>query len=203
LDEIADYRDYLADGKSNIEFIFEEFGGAGNDLRAINWESVEVGVELDGEFFSLEACLENGLDSIIVGSNSGEVLNGNGDNNLIFGFGGNDTINGGAGADNLTGGSGSDQFILTTLGDSGTGASADQITDFEDSGDDKIDVSGNGLSFIGAADFNGDDQIRVEQSGADTLVKFNTSGGTATVEHEILLLDTLVTSITAEDFILS
>jgi serralysin len=78
--------------------------------------------------------------NVLTGNAGANVLTGLGGNDTLIGNGGNDTLIGGAGLDTMTGGTGNDVFAFTSLGDSGTGAAADVITDFE-RGKDKLDFS--------------------------------------------------------------
>lgn len=97
-----------------------------------------------------------GKPGAITGTEWDDILFGQGQD-TIFGLGGNDTIYGGALNDNLdggngndiliggtgrdimTGGAGADTFVFS-IGDSGTGRSADRILDF-DGTVDQIDLS--------------------------------------------------------------
>jgi len=94
------------------------------------------------------------------GGYGNDVLTAGAGNDRLLGSYGDDILTGGAGADTLSGGAGLDTFVFTDAGDA-TLAAYDQITDFHH-GEDVIDLSGiGGLSFIGSADFDAANQIRV------------------------------------------
>ncbi len=105
----------------------------------------------------------------------------------------------------MTGGTLNDLFVFERASDSVTGANADIITDFDDSGNDTIDlsavfdptlVSRHNLAFTAAG------QVRINDiAGVDLLVEVNLSG-TAAPEMQIRLTNTLLASMTATDFIL-
>ncbi len=68
--------------------------------------------------------------------------------------------------------------------------------------DAKSSTSGNDdFTFRGTSAFNGAGQIRVEKSGTDTIVYFNTNSSDAP-EMTIILADTSPGQLTAQDFIL-
>ena len=62
------------------------------------------------------------------------------------------------------------------------------IYDFDDNGDDYIDLSliPGVTTFIGTAAFTAAGQVRAVQAGADVLIQINTSG-TSGAESEILI----------------
>lgn len=98
----------------------------------------------------------------IDGEDGNDILGGNSGADTIYGGVGNDFIVGGSGRDILYGGTGADQFIFNAASDSGKGAFADVIADFEQ-GIDFIDLSAFGLTFVGDGKFSG--------TGAELLVK--------------------------------
>jgi hypothetical protein len=84
------------------------------------------------------------------------------------------------------------------------GSARDTITDFDDSGDDRIDLSlvfSGGMAFRGGSSFSGAGQVRVVASGSDVRVLVNLDADTAP-EMDILLDATAIASMTAGDFIL-
>ena len=106
------------------------------------------------------------------------LLTGNAGVTILSGGAGNDVLDGGLGADSLTGGAGSDLFLyrlantvdLANLG-------GDTITDFE-SGKDKIDLFDLLNDFgVSTADPFTDGFLKLEASGTDTVVKFDSDGG--------------------------
>ncbi len=161
----------------------------------------------------------SGIDNNVRGSGGADIIEGNGGKDALYGGSGADRIRGGAGADEisggteidvLSGGAGSDDFNFTSLTHSGvTSTTRDAITDFKFDVDD-IDVSvidamvhgsGHKFSFVGAAAFTSEGQIRATQSGAHTIVSFNTDGSGG-AEMQIVLRNVLATNLDAGDFIL-
>jgi uncharacterized protein len=132
---------------------------------------------------------------------------------IINGGAGDDKIIGNRGADIITGGTGSDQFRYLFDGETGLGAAADRITDYE-IGVDRFNFSlfdtnagvegVQGFAFIGNAAFSGGGaaQLRYTSSGDDTLVQADTNGdGVADFEIVLQGLSDGAT-LTAADFIL-
>ncbi len=111
-----------------------------------------------------------------------------------------DVILAGPGTDSLTGGGGNDVFVFNP-GDSGVLAlTRDKIRDFDDNGDDVIDLTGFGsLTYIGSAAFTAAGQVRAIQSGDHVLVQINTTG-TGIAESVIELSNTSLSQIGADDF---
>lgn len=166
----------------------------------------------------------DGRDLVSGGGGADDIHGGSGDDRLrgdagadtLSGEGGKDQITGGNGHDSLTGGAGGDRFIFATTGESGRNA-GDVITDFTvkpGSGAaflDRIDLAqidamagtdgDQAFSFIGAAAFTAEGQIRAVQSGADTLVLVNTSGSGG-AEMQIVLQDFTASTLTGADFLL-
>lgn len=135
------------------------------------------------------------LAETLTGSTTDDLILGNGGNDTLIGGAGNDTLVGGSGADSLTGGAGNDVFRLIATGDSGTTSTTrDKITDFHDSGTDRIDLSpidavpggtDNAFAWIGTSAFSAVGQVDLATSGTSVLVQFNTvgtSGAEATIE---------------------
>ena len=94
-------------------------------------------------------------DMLTLGAGGGSLMGGAGNDTLTGGTG-NDTLDGGAGRDMLTGGTGADVFVW---------GHGDQVMDFADT--DRIDVSALGVEA---------DEIIIEQSGGDAIVKINVDG---------------------------
>lgn len=145
------------------------------------------------------------------GNGGVDHLIGNGGRDIMDGGAGNDEINGGALNDTMTGGIGSDDFNYSALSDSGlTSSTRDKIVDFVHLADD-IDVSAidaragfagnNAFVFIGAGAFAAEGQIRATQSGANTIVEFNTAGAGG-AEMSLQLNNFVAATLTAADFIL-
>jgi Ca2+-binding RTX toxin-like protein len=138
----------------------------------------------------------NGLDNILYGHGGADTLSGLGGNDTIRGNGGDDVLDGGSGddllvggggvgVDTMTGGADSDTFRIGYY-ESGTGASADRITDFT-TGDDIVDLSGwdantgvggdQAFTFIGSAAFSSTaGELRTYFDGVDTWVQGDING---------------------------
>ncbi|HTV68216.1 MAG TPA: hypothetical protein VMF90_06730 [Rhizobiaceae bacterium] len=139
------------------------------------------------------------------GGKDNDTLTGNSGNDTLRGDAGNDILNGGLGKDTMTGGTLNDTFKFTALTHSKTGALADIINDFDDSGNDRIDLSavyGPKLVYKHGAAFTAVGQVRVNDvAGADVLVEVNTAGSLA-ADFVIRLKGTTLGSMTATDFVL-
>lgn len=206
-------------------------GGSGSDTLDFSAFAAnrQVNVNLATRLVILHNGDEQALTSIenatgskgadtITGNAKANVLSGGNGNDIIAAGAGTDTITGGSGRDILTGGADSDRFAYTTVAQSAPGGTArDDITDFTVDPAagaafiDRIDVklidakagqTGNqAFIFIGQAAFTEEGQIRATQSGADTLVEFNTTGANG-AEMEILLRNFTASNLTPADFIL-
>jgi hypothetical protein len=179
-------------------------------------------VQINGTILRLDPQAGAGdlADLIRGGAGSDRILGGVG-NDSLFGDSGADTLignrdddvlTGGAGRDLLTGSAGADRFVFADLADSGTTqAQRDRIIDFDDVGNDRIDLSrldaraGTGgnqdFTFIGTRGFSAEGQARVWQQGDDVMIALNTRG-TGRAEMQVLLVDTTAATVTAGDFIL-
>ena len=156
----------------------------------------------------------NNLNNVIAGNNFNNLLSGGGGNDRLFGNAGNDSLTGGSGNDLLIGGAGrdvltggfdNDTFDYNLASESPANIFRDIITDFDDFGNDTIDLSGvfgGVLAFRGGLPFNGVGQVRINNIiGPDVVVEVNLAGGLAP-EMQILLANTSPLSMTATDFIL-
>ncbi|HEX8238151.1 MAG TPA: hypothetical protein VF574_00240 [Allosphingosinicella sp.] len=125
-----------------------------------------------------------GNDSL-EGLGGADELRGDAGSDVLDGGSGDDLLIGGAGADVLSGGSGGDLFRFSQ-GDSGTGASADRISDFVN-WVDKVDLRGvdanaalagdQAFSFIGTAAFSGSaGELRYAFDGTDTRLQGDSTG---------------------------
>ncbi len=144
----------------------------------------------------------DGTDQIR-GGNQADTINGGTGNDKLFGWSGGDT---------LTGGAGSDQFRYFFATDSGIGAAADRITDFE-IGIDRfnftlIDTNPGlagvqGFAFLGTAAFTapGTGQIRYLTSGSNLIVQADINGDGA-ADMEIVLQGLNGQTLTSADFML-
>ncbi len=153
-----------------------------------------------------DSILGDDFIDIMFGNVGNDTLQGGGNNDILNGGPGADTLNGGLGQDILTGGTGADWFTLVLTSHSPAGLTRDIVTDFVKGQSDKIHVAAiSGLTtYIGTANFSAAGQIRVQQSGADTIVQFNTTG-TSVAEMEILLqnFNNTNTPLSQTDFIVA
>jgi Ca2+-binding RTX toxin-like protein len=119
-------------------------------------------------------------DNALFGLDGGDVLSGNDGRDRLDGGAGNDTLHGGTGKDSLTGGDGDDDFQFIK------GDGRDTIADFI-AGSDVIEISG----FTGIVGF---DDLDIDQSGADAVIRFN--------DTDILVLtDTIGGNLVDTDFV--
>jgi Ca2+-binding RTX toxin-like protein len=79
----------------------------------------------------------------VIGSNYNDIIRGDAQANYLSGEGGKDIIYGGGGRDELRGGTGTDRFTYESLAD----LSGDRILDWNGDEDDRIDLSGLGVTF--------------------------------------------------------
>jgi Ca2+-binding RTX toxin-like protein len=89
--------------------------------------------------FSNSLTASPGNDALI-GTSSGEVINGGGGDDLIFGNAGNDTLSGGDGDDELNGGSGDDSLYGGAGDDHFSGQGGQDVIDGGD-GEDEVEYS--------------------------------------------------------------
>ena len=105
----------------------------------------------------------------------------------------------------MTGGGGNDIFRYLAISHSPIGAGADVIPDFDDIGNDRIDVStlfGPAMTYRHNLGFTAAGQVRINDvAGADVIVEVNT-GGTLAADVQIRLTGTTLASMTATDFLL-
>jgi serralysin len=156
----------------------------------------------------------NNLNNVITGNNFNNTLSGGLGNDLLLGGNGNDrlfgelgadALIGGLGRDILAGGANNDIFRFTATTHSVVGVNADVFTDFDDFGDDRIDVSalfGAPMTYRHNLGFTAAGQVCINDiAGADLLVEVNT-GGTLAADFAIRLTGTSLGSMAAGDFIL-
>jgi Ca2+-binding RTX toxin-like protein len=147
----------------------------------------------------------NALANTITGSAAANTLDGGANNDTLIGLGGNDVLIGGLGKDTMTGGLGNDTFRFAVAQHSPRGAGADVITDFDDFGNDRIDLSavyGGTLAYIHKAAFSASGQVRINDvAGPDVIVEVNT-GGSLAADMQIRLVNTTLASMSVGDFFL-
>ncbi len=221
--------DTMVGGDGNDVYIVDSSGdtvteaaGEGTDLVYTTLASYTLGADLENlDYNSLTgnfAGTGNALDNDIFGGSGNDTLSGLDGNDELRGESGNDSLLGGdgddvligaTGTDTMEGGDGADSFRLSTQYESGLGASADRITDFE-TGTDLIDLGfvdadtttgGNqAFTFVGNAAFSSvAGELRYFDDGTDTWVQADTNGD-GMADFEIAL--TGVLTLTATDFVL-
>jgi Ca2+-binding RTX toxin-like protein len=200
---------YIVDSAGDL--VVEDFGeGIDRVFSSVGFSTINVAGRFAVENLSLIGTaavgIGNSLNNSIAGNGFNNTLNGLFGADNINGLGGNDFIIGGAGRDVLTGGTGNDIFDYNAASDSPTGIfSRDLITDFDDFGNDTIDLSGvvaGSLTFRGQLAFNGANQVRISDIfGPDVVVEVNL-GGTLAPEMQIQLANTTAASMVIGDFIL-
>jgi Ca2+-binding RTX toxin-like protein len=202
---------YASGGAVTIDLATSTLGGAAAGDVLISIERY-IGSSNDDTFIG------NSSSNYFYGGDGGDILSGAGGKDTLDGQGGNDTISAGTSRDSLFGGAGRDTFNFDATNESGTSStSRDLIADFVSATmsasdfdvldlfdiDARSSVAGNdAFTFIGTAAFTADGQIRVVQSGADTIVQINTSGSGSGSEMTILLQNFLASNLSASDFIL-
>jgi Ca2+-binding RTX toxin-like protein len=159
----------------------------------------------------------NALDNAMFGSSFNDSLSGLDGNDELRGSVGADTLSGGDGddllvggadADSLTGGADADTFQIGNF-ESGVGAAADSISDFQ-TGVDLINVSGwdanlnvfgnEAFTFIGGSAFSSTaGELRHYFDGTDTWIQGDTNGD-AVADFEIFLSGSV--ALAGADFIL-
>ena len=147
----------------------------------------------------------NNLANVVTGNAGNNILNAGAGNDTLNGFLGSDTLIGNLGKDTSTGGGGNDIFRHLATIHSPVGAGADVILDFDDSNDDRIDVSalfGPAMIYRHNLAFTAAGQVRINDvAGADVIVEVNT-GGTLAADMQIRLTNTTLASMTGSDFLL-
>ncbi len=158
------------------------FGGNGFDVVAYGASLAAVTADLQAFTFTGGDATGDTYSLIegVSGSSFADVLSGDANANRLFGQGGADTITGRGGNDYLDGGAGNDVFVF------GNNAGADTIADFDDFGDDILQLSITGITTFGQV------QAVMTQQGADVLIDFATT--------DIILTNTTLASMGADDF---
>jgi Ca2+-binding RTX toxin-like protein len=175
----------------NLTLIGDAFRGIGNAQN-----NVITGNNLDNVLSGLA-----GNDSLIGLGGNDFLLAGSG-NDLLLGGDGNDTLIGGPGRDIMAGGAGNDMFRFIATSHSVVGV-ADAITEFDDFGDDTINVSelfDPTMKYLHNGAFTDPGQVRINDiAGPDVLVEVNTVG-TSGADFAVRLIGTSLDSMTAGDF---
>jgi Ca2+-binding RTX toxin-like protein len=198
------------DGRSGPD-VFS--GGNGNDLYLIRnatqsaSELYSTGLDrvLASVNFSLADTIhaKGAIENLSLFGSAASAT-GNGLANVIIGNALANKLTGLAGKDTLVGAGGNDSFVYKTAADS-HGATADVITDFDDNGNDRIDLSAlfaGTLVYKGTGALTGAHQVHIHDiAGPDLLVEVNLSGSLAP-ELTIRLAATTALSMSASDFVL-
>lgn len=191
----------ILDGDYNDDRIY---GGAGDDLLNGGKDNDKAygsdgNDQITGGDGVDELRGEAGNDTVYGGYGI-DTVNGGSGNDKLYGEADADTLLGGDGLDQLSGAGGNDVFDYNAATESKPGLTLrDVILDFAGVGaalGDKIDLSGvdantavsgdQAFTFRGSGSITAPAQVRVQASGADTLLQANT-GGTTAPEMEILL----------------
>ena len=163
-------------------------------LRTIN-AAATTAIHLTGNEFA----------NVVIGNAGANIINGGAGNDTLNGGLGNDILIGNLGRDVSTGGGGNDIFRYLATTHSPAGAGADVILDFDDSGNDMIDLSalfGPAMTYRHNLAFTAAGQVRVNDVvGADVIVEVNT-GGSLAADVQMRLVNTTLASMTASDFLL-
>jgi Ca2+-binding RTX toxin-like protein len=151
----------------------------GFGLGSANSLTVNASAETDtGTVYTLSGGAGN--DNLTGGAGN-DVLNGGAGNDILVGGAGNDILTGGAGNDTLTGGLGNDVYDYNTLTDRGT--TGDIITAFSKTGTNGVDTLNlhdlllTFTGFNGANAFSGGYLQFDTSSGANTVVRVDSTGG--------------------------
>ena len=199
---------YIVD---NAFDVVAEWGGGGIDtIRSSVSQNMSTLGRFDVENLTLVGGaaingIGNGLANTMFGNNAANTLSGLSGNDRLFGGGGNDNLIGGFGVDVMAGGANDDIFRFTALTSSTGVLGADVITDFDDFGNDRIDVStlfGPAMAYRHNLAFTAAGQVRINDIlGPDVVVQVNT-GGTLAADFSIRLTNTFLGAMSQFDFIL-
>jgi Ca2+-binding RTX toxin-like protein len=159
------------------------FGGAGaNDVVAYGASTAAVTVDMAAFSFSGGDATGDTYSGIegVSGSSLGDQISGDANANRLFGQAGTDTLAGRGGNDYLQGGNDNDIFVFANNG------GIDTIADFDDFGNDVIQLSISGITNFQAV------RAVMTQVGADVRIDFATT--------DIILTNTTLASMGADDF---
>ncbi len=128
-------------------------------------------------------------NDFIAGSTGNDFLYGGAGNDRLVGGDNIDSIYGGDGKDTLTGDDGADRFIFASATETGNGSTRDQISDFDATEGDRIDLTGMDLvAFRGNLGFSSvGPSARWIQSGNNVLLLIDTDGD-RDIDGSVLLL---------------
>lgn len=175
----------------------ELLGGAGNDTMTGGGGDDSLSGQSEADVL----VGQDGSDRLD-GGDGNDTLEGGDGVDVLRGRAGEDELAGGLGLDFLTGGADADTFVFRTTAHAGTGATRDQILDFEQGSDliNVVSMSPGVFSFVGTDAFSGPNQVRViETATGSSIVQFDVNGD-GTADAEIRVAD--VIGLTAEDFAL-
>ena len=181
LQEIEIYRQHIADGNGDVPFKLTTLG-----LEAVNWEKVELGIDIDGELIPIEDC---DFRNVVLGTSAGETLDGTNQADLIIGLEGDDTINGLNGHDCIFGGDGEDVVNAGKGNDHVWGGDDDDTLKGED-GDDTLNGDDGEDTLIGGKNMDmldgGEDGDLYIWNSGDGRDEYNDTGedGTDVIRSE-------------------
>jgi serralysin len=208
--------DILRGGPGNDTYVLSDGGDIVQDAGGIDRVSTTISRSLLAAGLTVVENLSltgaagingtgNTLANLIIGNDAANTLDGGTGNDQLLGRGGNDVLIGGLGKDAMNGGVGTDLFRYAAASHSPTGANADVITDFDDLGDDRIDLSavyGGTLAYRHNLAFTAIGQVRINDiAGADVIVEVNIAGGLA-ADMQIRLTATALAAMAGNDFFL-
>ncbi|HTV69240.1 MAG TPA: calcium-binding protein [Rhizobiaceae bacterium] len=199
-------KDTLKGGGGNDTYVLSNGTDTVVDSSGIDTITSSISRNLGGYGAIEKLTLLGSASSSGIGNALANTITGNGGANMLNGMGGHDILIGGLGRDTMTGGLHNDTFaFLAKTHSSANHAKADVIKDFDDSGNDRIDVSalfGPRMSYIHDRAFTKAGQVRINDvGGADVIVEVNV-GGSLAADFSIRLTATTLSSMTATDFIL-
>jgi Ca2+-binding RTX toxin-like protein len=206
--------DSLLGGAGNDTYVLEDGFDTISDEGGIDRISTTISRNLTGystvenlilDGSSALRAVGNRLANTITGNNAANVLDGYVGNDRLLGLGGNDVLIGGSGKDTSTGGRGNDIFRFANKAQSPAGTGADVVTDFDDYGNDRIDlrsVYGGTLSYVHHQAFTAAGQVRINDIPGSAVVVEVNIGGSLAPDMQIRLTGTTITSMTATDFYL-
>ena len=210
--------DLMVGGTGNDQFVVDNRGDVASEIGGGGRDLVRSSVGFDMKSKQAEGMIEdlllvgaarwgkgNAGGNSILGNAHNNVLDGGAGNDVIYGKTGRDVLIGDLGMDLLIGGSGGDAFRFLDVDHSPVGRRADVITDFDTSGNDRIDLSalfGRKMGYIHDAQFTAAGQVRIKDvAGPDVIVEVNVEGSLAADLH-IRLSGTKLAAMTAGDFML-